>query len=732
MNSTNDCILGVLSGPKFGLKYPGIEAYIVSIAKSGFKGHKVMLVWNIHPTTRKYLLKYGFEVIDVNVSNDEKFFHARIRVAKEYLEKRHTEYRYVFWLDIKDLILQSDPSIWMEEHIGSNKLVAASECVTIAQEENNRIWALDVLGRERYEKIKDEEVINGGTWAGEAFMVYSIFRNVYDIIKDYKGNFPPCQPAINFILRQEPFISVLYIPRWSRGFAACLAPMWARSMRASCHSFLRDKQPVLNYKTGLLYPGVETNPKNKMIAFNRNKEEIVSNSNPLDGCELVKNSSLPPFVIVHAYDRDTQLRKLIESKYEMDELKTENGNLVSIFTPSHNPSYLREIYQSLLDQTDQEWEWVIVYNNGAQPVNFGDSRVKEHIAYNMPKWVGPLKATACSYANGDIFLELDHDDLLMPTAVADIKAAFADAEIGFVYSNTVHADAAFNPIDRFSEVYGWKYRQINYKGHTLDEHISFDPTPESISRIWFAPNHLRAFRRTTYETIGGYNTEMRILDDLDLMCRLYQITKFKHIDKGLYIYRVHGNNTWLDPEINNEIQNNVYRIYDQYIEGLIEHWAEINNYRKVEVGGRMAAKAGYETLDLKDADIIADLNGTWPFEDSSVGVIRSFDVFEHLNDPIHTLKEIQRVLVPGGWCVGQVPSTDGRGAFSDPTHKTFWNIASFNYYTNQFWAKYIDTPVRFQAPRLYDTEKNNEGVIWTKFHLINLKDNYRPCGEMLI
>ena len=57
---------------------------------------------------------------------------------------------------------------------------------------------------------------------------------------------------------------------------------------------------------------------------------------------------------------------------------------------------------------------------------------------------------------------------------------------------------------------------------------------------------------------------MSILDDLDLMCRMYLKTKFRHIDQGLYIYRVHGDNSWL--RYNGEIQDNVYRIYDQYIE----------------------------------------------------------------------------------------------------------------------------------------------------------------------
>lgn len=400
--------------------------------------------------------------------------------------------------------------------------------------------------------------------------------------------------------------------------------------------------------------------------------------------------------------------------------------MVSIFTPTHDSKFLPEIYKSLLAQTDSDWEWIILYNNGGEPLKFEDSRVKSHIVYRAPEWVGPMKAAACAHATGDILLELDHDDLLMPTAIAEVKKAFEDSEIGFVYSNTIHATGDFGKIQRFDEIYGWKYREVEWNGHQLDEHISFEPTPESISRIWFAPNHLRAFRRSVYEQIGGYNSNMRILDDLDLMCRMYLVTKFKHINKPLYIYRVHGENSWL--RYNDEIQKNVYRIYDQYSESLAERSAELRGLYKIEIGGRMFSKPGFTTVDLKDADVLADLNHQWPFADSSVGVIRAMDVIEHLKDPLHTMKEISRILAPGGWFICQVPSTDGRGAFQDPTHVSFWNENSFSYYTKQRLAKYIDTPVRFQATRLYTTAMNTEQVCWVKAHLINLKDGYQPCG----
>ncbi len=393
---------------------------------------------------------------------------------------------------------------------------------------------------------------------------------------------------------------------------------------------------------------------------------------------------------------------------------------ISIFSPTHNTIFLREAYDSIKGQNF--YEWIVVFNNGAEVIDFDDPRVKPFVLTCAPKWVGPLKAFACEQATGDVLLELDHDDLLTPNAVAEVRKAFRDPEIGFVYSNTIHATGDFQKVNRFSEVYGWKYREVKFNGHDLDEHISFPPSPDCISRIWFAPNHLRAFRKSVYDQVRGYNKEMRILDDLDLMCRMYLVTKFKHIDKGLYVYRVHGENSWL--RYNAEIQENVYRIYDQYIDQLVMRL----NGEKIDLGGRKNAAIGYKTVDLKDANILADLNSEWPFKDDSFAVIRACDVFEHLKDPLHTIKECYRVLKPGGWLMGQVPSTDGRGAFQDPTHVSFWNENSFLYYTHRDWAQYIDTPVRFQTPRIYTTEKNEMGVNWVKFNLISLKDGYRPPG----
>jgi len=393
---------------------------------------------------------------------------------------------------------------------------------------------------------------------------------------------------------------------------------------------------------------------------------------------------------------------------------------VSIFTPSHNPKYLDSVYESIKSQ--DFCEWVILLNNNAKYTN-SDPRVKITDSHNTTGFVGALKRECCSRCVGNVILELDHDDLLTEDAIYEVKKAFDEnPDVGFVYSNTCNFKDEFVPADRFGDGYGWVYEPFQYKNYNLESFIAFPPTPEAVSKIWFAPNHVRAWRTDAYWKAGGHNPNMRVLDDQDLLCRTYLVTKMYHINKTLYLYRIDGENTWLLH--NKEIQDNVYPIYDKYIQRMIL----CLEGQKLNLGGRFFNIDGYTSVDLKDAQLIYDLNELWPLNDNSIVVIKADDVLEHLKDPIHTMKEIYRVLKPGGWLVGQVPSTDGRGAFQDPTHVSFYNENSFLYYTDKNWAKYIDTPVRFQTVRLYTTEKNENQVCWVIFHLLKLDNNIRPPG----
>lgn len=94
-------------------------------------------------------------------------------------------------------------------------------------------------------------------------------------------------------------------------------------------------------------------------------------------------------------------------------------------------------------------------------------------------------------------------------------------------------------------------------------------------------------------------------------------------------------------------------------------------------------RAGCVNVDrVPPADVITDLSQPWPWADSSVDDIFAGDIFEHLPSKIHTMNEAWRVLRPGGVLHLVVPTTDGRGAFQDPTHVSFWTPNDLIYYTH--------------------------------------------------
>jgi hypothetical protein len=103
---------------------------------------------------------------------------------------------------------------------------------------------------------------------------------------------------------------------------------------------------------------------------------------------------------------------------------------------------------------------------------------------------------------------------------------------------------------------------------------------------------------------------------------------------------------------------------------------------KLNLGCCDALLDGYTNVDLIAAPgvQVADLSQPWPWEESTIDTVRAWDIIEHLPDKIQTMNELWRVLKPGGRAEIAVPTTDGTGAFQDPTHVSFWNRRSFLYY----------------------------------------------------
>ena len=372
------------------------------------------------------------------------------------------------------------------------------------------------------------------------------------------------------------------------------------------------------------------------------------------------------------------------------------------------------LYESIKAQTYKDYEWVVVPNNGADVSFLPEEDWIRIVPYTEDsKLIGAIKNFAFKQGRGEWLAELDHDDEIIPECLAHVAASIKDG-IDFIYSDTIELNS-----DGSTRIYGcesgWENYTYNYKGRDLVINQAFPPNPQSVSRIWFAPNHIRVWRASLYHKLGGHDVTLKALDDQDLMCRTYINGTMHRIPLPLYVYHFHDNNSFASQELNSWIQDYTLVLYEKYIYQMMERWCDINNLVKLDLCGGHNPPPGYLSIDLERSNITHNLDvAPWPIGDNTVGLVRAHDALEHLKSPITTMKEIHRILAPGGMLLSCTPSTDGRGAFQDPTHVSFWNSNSFWYYTKRQTAAYINTPVRFQTTFV----KNHYPSEWHNLHRI--------------
>lgn len=122
---------------------------------------------------------------------------------------------------------------------------------------------------------------------------------------------------------------------------------------------------------------------------------------------------------------------------------------------------------------------------------------------------------------------------------------------------------------------------------------------------------------------------------------------------------------------------------------------------KINLGCGYKKMSGCVNIDNRkdvDPDIVADCLAL-PFEGDSVDAVYAMDFLEHIptGKTIRQIEEIYRVLKKGGLFVHLTPSTDGRGAFQDPTHVSFWNINSWLYFMNDEYRNLYNIKAKFSG-----------------------------------
>ena len=200
--------------------------------------------------------------------------------------------------------------------------------------------------------------------------------------------------------------------------------------------------------------------------------------------------------------------------------------------------------------------------------------------------------------------------------------------------------------------------------------------------------------------------------------RLFLAGDFAHIPKLLYLQRLHSANTQRDPEINPFIQSQTAAYYREHCEALHAAWSRRHGLRVLGLRtptspdlGNPRGRAGDHARPRRTRRSIA--------ADDSVGLIRCVELLQRIPDRAALLNECYRVAVHGAMLRTSTPSTDGRGAFQDPTHVAFYNENSFWYLTQR--------ELRSSIPAL--TARLQVGFLGTVFPNDFFRDSNIPFVE---
>lgn len=282
-----DVIVGCITGYTFDK----IKPWVNSLDRSGFDGVKVMLCYNIDYATVEELVKRKYTIFAFGKDEENKKFiykeNFSIVVERflhlwHFLKKLQGQYRYIISTDVKDVIFQTNPSIWLEENIGDKKINVACESIRYKDEEWGNHNLFKSFGSLVHDHNKDNLIYNAGTVSGEFDTMLDFFLNVYMMCNGTshftEGGGGPDQAAVNILLNMKSYKDITNFAMSEDGYAAQLGTTGPQIV-GKYGDKLVEKSPIL---------------VDNMVCTSKGK----------------------PFAIVHQYDRVPEWKEIIEKKYE--------------------------------------------------------------------------------------------------------------------------------------------------------------------------------------------------------------------------------------------------------------------------------------------------------------------------------------------------------------------------------------------------------------------------------
>lgn len=205
-----------------------------------------------------------------------------------------------------------------------------------------------------------------------------------------------------------------------------------------------------------------------------------------------------------------------------------NSPKISILIANYNNGhFFKDCYDSLIAQTEQDWEAIVIddcsTDNSVEIIENlikGEQRIR---FFKNEKNIGYQKTLirGIELSKSPIFGRLDPDDALTPKAIEVMTKAHQDyPNAGLIYSNFIFCDK-------------------DLKEEKLFECTSITSQDYNFLNLDATVSHFATFKKSFYQLTTGIDPFIKRAEDKDIYMKMCEIAPIKHINKALYLYRVH-------------------------------------------------------------------------------------------------------------------------------------------------------------------------------------------------
>jgi glycosyltransferase involved in cell wall biosynthesis len=228
---------------------------------------------------------------------------------------------------------------------------------------------------------------------------------------------------------------------------------------------------------------------------------------------------------------------------------------VSVIMNCYNgEKYLREAIDSVYAQTFTDWEiilWDDASMDGTEKIARSYDEKLKYYRGKKAVSLGQARIWAVEKAAGEFIAFLDQDDLWLPEKLREqVNILQNNPEIGLVYGRMeimVNDDGINTP---------WGQSM-----HSYSKICEFVSLPDG----WIFKNLLQSnfipilsvlVRRSSYDAVGGFDSNLNQVEDYDLFLKIAKDFKVYAVQKAFCIYRVHASNntnTHLDDDLREDL-----------------------------------------------------------------------------------------------------------------------------------------------------------------------------------